>query len=54
MILKPVRLSIWDKSYKRLLTEETRVEEYPDEEYAGQLIVRIGKDGSFEYSGSRG
>jgi len=25
-----------------------RVEEYPDEEYAGQLIVRIGKDGSFE------
>lgn len=27
-----------------------RTEEYPDEKYAGQMIVRIGKDGSFEFA----
>lgn len=27
-----------------------RMEEFPKEEYAGQLIVRIGKDGSFEFA----
>ncbi len=27
-----------------------RVEEYPDEKYKGQLIVRVGKDGSFEFA----
>ena len=26
-----------------------RVEEFPEEDYAGQLIVRIGKDGTFEF-----
>lgn len=30
-----------------------RTEEYPEEKYAGQLIVRIGKDGSFEFAVSR-
>ncbi len=27
-----------------------RVEEYPKENYVGQLILRIGKDGSFEFA----
>lgn len=26
-----------------------RTEEHPEEEYSGQIIVRIGKDGSFEF-----
>jgi len=27
-----------------------RVEEYPEEKYEGQLIVRVGKDGTFEFA----
>lgn len=27
-----------------------RVEEYPEEDYTGQLIVRVGKDGTFEFA----
>lgn len=29
---------------------QARSEEYPEEKYVGQLIVRIGKDGSFEFA----
>lgn len=41
--------------YKEMLIQAAayrmaRNEEYPQENYAGQLIVRIGKDGTFEYA----
>ena len=29
---------------------QARSEEFPEEKYAGQLILRIGKDGSFEFA----
>jgi hypothetical protein len=41
---------IWDEYLIQTAAyRQARCEEYPNEIYAGMLIVRIGKDGSFEF-----
>ena len=45
VISKPVRVFILNTLCRLPPTYKARNEEYPDEKYIGQMILRIGKEG---------